>query len=430
MTTYTTRWIRERWQAWQQSANKWFIDYNQQHDSTVKRLVALAWIAIVGMPLYYAVWSYWLPQPYENLGLRFFGIVLCFPAIFARHFAQQKWLPLYFFIGLTYVLPFFFTFMYLMNEGSSVWSESLLIALILLFHFDTTLAFLAYITGTGLAYLTFVLLHDGWIPMNVHELEQWPIQLFAILTVSLVKVGRRVLSQEKLAGMAAALATVSHELRTPLLSVDANTRGIKRLLQDTDSESARDNKQIEQAVARIELEVRHMNNAIDLLLLNSSTAKQNRHPKDVLSMRAVVDSTLLRYPFANQAQREWVTVDVRADFCFQGQAQLCAMVLLNLLGNSLKAIHRAGHGHIRIIVDGSRARHRLFFIDTGCGIDKAHLPRIFNRFYAYPEHSGTGIGLAFCKDVLEAWGAQIHCLSKMNAHTIFVLEFPPITQYD
>lgn len=422
------RWIRECWQAWQHAANQWFLDYHQQHDSTVKRLFFLAWVAIVGMPLYYVVWSYWFPQPYENLGLRFFGVVLCLPAIFAQHFSQRKWLPVYFFIGLTYVLPFFFTFMYLMNEGSSVWSESLLIALILLFHFDTTLAFLAYIVGTSLAYLAYIVLHDGGTLMNVQELEQWPIQLFAIFTVSLAKVGRKVLSQEKIAGMATALATVSHELRTPLLSVDANTRGMKRLLQDTTSESTLDKKQIEQAVARIELEVRHMNNVINLFLLSSSTGHQNLQPKDVLSMDAAVDLMLRRYPFVNQAQRELVTIDVRADFRFQGQTELCSMVLLNLLSNSLKAIHRAGKGRIRIIVDGSHSKQRLFFIDTGCGIDTMRLPRIFKRFYAYPEHSGTGIGLAFCKEVLEAWGAHIHCLSRFNSHTIFVLEFPPIAQ--
>ena len=425
-TSYKNGWIRERLQAWQNAANQWFLDYNQQHDSTVKRLFLLAWIAIVGMPLYYVVWSYWFPQPYENLGLRFLGVVLCLPAIFARHFSQRKWLPAYFFIGLTYVLPFFFTFMYLMNEGSPVWSESLLIALIILFHFDSTMAFFAYIVGTSLAFMAFGLLHDGGLPMNVYELEQWPIQLFAIFTVSLAKVGRKVLSQEKLAGMATALATVSHELRTPLLSVDANTRGMKRLLQDTTSESILNKKQIEQAVARIELEVRHMNNTIDLLLLNTYTGNQNLQPKDVLSMGTAIGLVLQRYPFVNQAQRDLVTVNVRDDFYFKGQDELCAMVLLNLLGNSLKAIHRAGHGHIRIIVDSSRSRHRLFFIDTGCGIETKRLPHIFKRFYAYPKHSGTGIGLAFCKEVLEAWGAQINCLSRINAHTIFVLEFPPI----
>lgn len=423
MTTLGIKWLHERWQGWQQAANRWFLDYNQQHDSIVKRLFFLAWIAIIGMPLYYVVWSYWYPQPYENLGLRIFGVVLCLPAVFARHLPQNRWLPVYFFIGLSYVLPFFFTFMFLMNEGSPVWSESLLIALILLFHFDTMLALLSYLVGTALAYLIYAQLQGG-ITLNAAEWAQWPIQLFAIFTVSLAKVGRRLLSQEKLAGMASALATVSHELRTPLLSIDANSRGIKRLLQDENLASPAEKRLLEQAITRIDLEVRHMNNSINLLLLNSSTSERSLQAKEILSMSAAAELMLRRYPFANQAQRELVTLDVRADFLFSGQSELCSMLLLNLMNNALKAIHRAGKGRVRIIVDG--AHRRLFFIDTGCGIEAAHLTNIFKRFYSYPEHSGTGIGLAFCRDVLGAWGAHIRCQSRYNAHTIFVLAFPPV----
>ena len=52
---------------------------------------------------------------------------LCAPIIFIRHLRQRKWLAAYFFVCLTYGLPFF-TFMFLMNDGSAVWGQSLLIA--------------------------------------------------------------------------------------------------------------------------------------------------------------------------------------------------------------------------------------------------------------------------------------------------------------
>ncbi|MFA6062905.1 MAG: HAMP domain-containing sensor histidine kinase [Gallionella sp.] len=424
MMTRMLLWLNRRWIPLQQTAGKWLINYNQQHDSTVTRLVFLAWIAIIGMPLYYGIWSYWFPQPYENLGLRIFGVALCFPAIFAHRYSQKKWLPAYFFIGLTYVLPFFFTFMYLMNEGSSVWSESLLIALILLFHFDATLAFLSYIVGTCLAYLVFVQFKGEWMPINPQEWQQLPIQLFAIFTVSLAKVGRKVLSQEKLTGMASGLATVAHELRTPLLSIEANTRGMKRLFAGIDKESQSQRTKLEQAAFRIEIEVRYMNNAIDLLLLNSSTGKQNLHPTEVISMTSAVELMLQRYPFENHEQRELVTLEVLSDFQLKGREDLCSMILINLMSNALKAIHRAGKGRIHIIVDGTNDINQLAFSDTGGGISAAQLPHIFTRFYTYPENSGTGIGLAFCKQVLDAWGASIQCYSIYNDSTRFVLSFP------
>lgn len=102
------------------------------------------------------------------------------------------------------------------------------------------------------------------------------------------------------------------------------------------------------------------------------------------------------------------------------------VILLNLLRNALKALHRAGKGRIRIVVDGERDTPRLLFIDTGCGIAPGRLPQIFKRFYSYPANSGSGIGLALCKEIVDAWQARIRCVSREWAYTIFVLEFPKV----
>jgi len=421
-------WKSKRWRGWERAASHWWLSVNTQFNDMANRVSILAWVAIVGMPLYYVIWAYWFPQPYENLGLRLFCVALCIPIIFIRHLQQRKWLAVYFFVCLTYGLPFFFTFMFLMNDGSAVWGQSLLIALILLFHFDTTLAFLAYFIGTLLAYAAFATLGGSFMPHSTQVLEQLPIQLFAIFTVSLAKVGRKVLAQEKLAGMATALATVSHELRTPLRSINANARGLSRLLQENTVPLAANGVPIEKALARIEFEVRHMNNVIDLFLLSASTGKENLIPKDIVSMAAAVDLMMQRYPFVNQEQRNLVAITVRSDFRLLGQSELCSMVLINLLRNALTSIQRVGKGRIRIVLDGARPRPRLLFIDTGSGIEAGRMPQIFERFYAYPEHNGTGIGLAFCRDVLSAWGARIRVVSRPLAYTVFVLEFPPVVQ--
>jgi two-component system CAI-1 autoinducer sensor kinase/phosphatase CqsS len=421
-------WKSKRWRAWERAAGRWWLSINTQFNDMANRVAILAWVAVIGMPLYYVIWAYWFPQPYENLALRLFCVALCAPIIFIRHLRQRKWLAVYFFVCMTYGLPFFFTFMFLMNGGSAVWGQSLLIGLILLFHFDTTLAFLSYFVGTLLAYAAYATLHGSIMPLSVQILEQLPIQVFAIFTVSLAKVGRKVLAQEKLAGMATALATVSHELRTPLRSINANARGLSRLLQENAVPLAGSGVPIEKALARIEFEVRHMNNVIDLFLLSASTGKENLIPKDIVSMAAAVDLMMQRYPFVNQEQRDLVAITVRSDFRLLGQSELCSMVLINLLRNALTSIQRVGKGRIRIVLDGGRPKPRLLFIDTGSGIEAGRMAQIFERFYAYPEHNGTGIGLAFCRDVLSAWGARIRVISRPLAYTIFVLEFPPVVQ--
>jgi two-component system CAI-1 autoinducer sensor kinase/phosphatase CqsS len=314
-----------------------------------------------------------------------------------------------------------------MNHGSAVWSQSLLIALIVLFHFQVLWALASYLVGAALACALFAIMGDPAFMTSPEVLEQLPIYLFTIVVVSVAKVGQRVLAQEKLAGMAQGLATVSHELRTPLVSVDANVRGITRRLARTGKPAADDMLAMAEAMARIQFEVRHMNHMIDLFLLSASAVNQQLEATEHVSMQAVVDSVIKRYPFVASAQRDCVSVRVRGDFTFAGKYDLSVVVLLNLLRNALKALHRAGKGSVRIVIDGQRENPRLLFIDTGCGISQPQLPYIFKRFYSYPPSSGSGIGLALCKDIIEAWQASIRVVSRELAYTMFVLEFPRVS---
>jgi two-component system CAI-1 autoinducer sensor kinase/phosphatase CqsS len=400
--------------------------YERKFDHATWRVVVLAWVGCIGMPAYYLIWTYWLPQEYDSLPLRLVGAILCLPAPWAAHHLQGRARDAYLFVGVTYVLPFQFIFLYLMNHASSVWGESLLIALIVLFHFSTLFAIASFVTGALLACAAFAALGDPAFMLTRGALEHLPIWAFTVVVISVAKVGRRVLANEKLAGMAQALATVSHELRTPLVSVDANVRGIHRRMSGAAEPSAADWHEMGEAVGRIQYEVRHMNHMVDLFLLSAAAVSQQLEADEEVSMQEVVDAVIKRYPFTGQSQRDAVKVEVRTDFTFAGKHELSVVILLNLLRNALKALHRAGKGRIRIVVDGERDTPRLLFIDTGCGIAEPQLPLIFKRFYSYPPNSGSGIGLALCKEIIDAWKANIRCISREWAYTIFVLEFPHV----
>lgn len=413
---------------------QWLLHQERSYDHDILRVVLLAWIALIALPAYYLVWTYVLPQPFESLALRAIGMALCVVLVVGLNAMAPRWRRPYAFATTTYSLPFLFTYMYLMNAGSSAWSQSLLVALILLFHFPLQYALSSLAIGASMALLLFALTGDLSFLTSVAMLEQLPVSLFTVMVVLIAKVGRRMLAQEKLSGMAQGLATVSHELRTPLVSVDANVRGMSRVLASAESAQP----ELVDALARIQFEVRHMNHLVDLFLLSATAVKQRIEPIEMVSMKEVIESVIRRYPFASMAQRDSVAVEVRHDFSFAGQHELCVVILLNLLRNSLKALHRAGKGRVRIVVDGAREMPRLLFIDTGCGIASSELPHIFKRFYSHPQGTGAGIGLALCKEIIDAWHASIRCLSRQDAYTMFVLEFPatpklaprPATRFD
>jgi two-component system CAI-1 autoinducer sensor kinase/phosphatase CqsS len=221
-------------------------------------------------------------------------------------------------------------------------------------------------------------------------------------------------------------------LRTPLISIAANVRGIERAAASWESgphgPDGQDGQEqqtgVPGALSRIRFEVRHMNQMIDLFLLSAAALNQHLAPTERVSMSEMVHAVIGRYPFATEEQRRLVSVVVRSDFGFLGRQDLGAVILLNLLRNALKAQQRAGKGQVRIVVDGARRRPRLLVMDSACGIPARQLPYIFERFYSYPSHTGAGIGLALCKDIMHAWHGRIRCRSREQAYTVFTLEFP------
>jgi len=406
----------------------------------VKRIRLLGWLAFIGFPTFYVVWKFVFPQPYESLTLRLVAMVMCLPLIVSRDLRDKKWLPMHFWMTLTYALSFFFVYMYLMNHGNLVWSQSLVIAVIILFNFSGWLGgATSLVLGTATAWLVYNYVTP---PPATLLAVNWPMELpiigFTICTIAVLKIDQRILIQEKLDGMAIALGTVAHELRTPIRSIGSTALGMGRYLPGLirfyeENETPENSLNLprahfgllKDALPRIQMEVDRMNHGIDVLLVNARV-KAQQGPSEHFPLSQAIEEALARYPF-EPGQRDLVHADLTADFPIHADQKLMVMVLFNLLKNALHALARAGHGEIRLRMELGTRRNRLIFRDTGTGVPERELSSIFKRFHTYPRNEGTGIGLAFCRETLEAWDGRIHCSSVEHEYTEFVLEFPPAT---
>jgi signal transduction histidine kinase len=179
---------------------------------------------------------------------------------------------------------------------------------------------------------------------------------------------------------------------------------------------------------RIQAEVQYMNSAIDLLLANSGETGAKAQSTRVFQINDLIRDAIGRYPFENEHQRALVKVGSSANYSVIGNEDLCVMVLFNLLKNSLRAIARGRKGEINVLIESVAGENRLIIRDTGCGIPASELSKIFDRFYSHPSNAGTGIGLAFVRQTLEAWGAKIRCHSEENIYTEFVIQFPVVAR--
>jgi signal transduction histidine kinase len=139
-----------------------------------------------------------------------------------------------------------------------------------------------------------------------------------------------------------------------------------------------------------------------------------------------IRSAIQRFPFKEQAQKSWIHVDIDGDCSVNAIPVLIDHLIFNLLKNCIYAIQAAGRGpcgEIRIRLAADRHRQSLYLRDNGQGIPTALLPRVFDPFFS-TRANGTGLGLHFCRSVMNRFGGAIHCRSVPGEFTEIVLEFP------
>jgi signal transduction histidine kinase len=109
-----------------------------------------------------------------------------------------------------------------------------------------------------------------------------------------------------------------------------------------------------------------------------------------------------------------------------------SQVLDNLLANALKFTDEGGKVSVRAWPDRSKDRVNVSVTDTGMGIPDAMLERIFERFFqidgtATRKYGGVGLGLAVCKQIVEAHGERIWVESKAGEGATFTFTMKPVS---
>ncbi|RZT05919.1 His Kinase A (phospho-acceptor) domain-containing protein [Duganella sp. CF402] len=225
-------------------------------------------------------------------------------------------------------------------------------------------------------------------------------------------------------------ATIAHEMRTPLATIRNQSRILSRCLPDllagyqraveaqlvAPTLSMAQLQYMQQINQYIENEISRSNFIVDMMLASARAGTLARSDFANHSIKKCVEEALASYPFET-TMREKVRVRGAEDFTFFGSDVLLVYVLYNLFKNALHAIKAAGRGEVEIRLTG----RQLMITDTGSGIPDDILPHVFEPFYST---GGTGMGLAFCRKVITAFGGNIQCESQAGKYTRFALSFP------
>ena len=217
------------------------------------------------------------------------------------------------------------------------------------------------------------------------------------------------------------VSTVSHELKTPLTSVQM---AVHLLLEEVVGPLTP--KQVELLLAARQDADRILamiNDLLDLTRIEQGRVKLDLQP--VLAVE-LVDGAAAR--MQSRADDASITLNTEVDCelaCVMVDRDRIEHVFDNLIVNAIQ--HTPRGGSIRIEVRPEDDRVRFQVQDTGEGIPREHLPRIFEKFYRIPggqQAGGVGLGLAIVREILTAHGGQIDVSSIPGKGTTFTFTLP------
>lgn len=220
------------------------------------------------------------------------------------------------------------------------------------------------------------------------------------------------------------LANMSHELRTPLTGV----LGMAELL----SETARDPQQkemIETIRDSGEGLLAILNDVLDLAKIEAG--------KFEIEQEALVPESLIskvKALFAPRARAAGLALNVRiSPDCSQpirGDSKRVLQVLNNLVGNAIKFTEKGGVGiHARLIGHNAARMLELVVDDTGIGMTKEQVNRVFEEFEQAEgstarRFGGTGLGLSITRRLIDLMGGQIAMTSAPGIGTTVTVTLP------
>lgn len=393
-------------------------------------------VGVFGYPLLYLSLQNVFTQRYNGIIWYLIGFVFVLPQVFFRFFPDslRRIYPVYFFLGGFYSLPFFSFFMFLKNEGSVLWLSVCLGCLMffIIIFYDWLIVTGMVLAAYGLAILMVVLL-DGGISIVPENLQVLPIILISYVG-GLVLNHRKMISHEsKISLMKSLSGMIAHEMRNPLNAISLAMENIQSTLParpSTEQNPAQFCLSYDELVGIHDVvsdsisTVSSGNRIIDSILSNLREGDVDKTCFRRYSASEVIRNAIQTYSYRSSTDRQLIFTDFVDEFDFFGDREQFIYVLFNLLNNSLYYSQKQGF-RIDITTESTSGGNVIRVRDNGPGIPDAYRKQLFGRFFTYAKKGGNGLGLSFCKRVVESFAGTITCDSLEGCWTEFCITLLP-----
>jgi signal transduction histidine kinase len=213
------------------------------------------------------------------------------------------------------------------------------------------------------------------------------------------------------------ISSVSHELRTPLTSV----KGFSSLLVEEKfgklpPEAKKRLQKIDENVDKL---VNMVNTLLDISRIESGKMEVKIAPSDIVKLIKEVSDFL-----SPQIQSKGINMllELRGSLIVYMDKNLIERVLVNLINNAIKFTPQGGT--ITIKCEKGKEQAIISVKDTGCGIEKENLDKIFQEFFRIDNPinrtlRGSGLGLSLVKRIIDTHKEKIWVISEAGKGTTF-----------
>jgi PAS domain S-box-containing protein len=222
---------------------------------------------------------------------------------------------------------------------------------------------------------------------------------------------------EKLMAMGEMAANIAHEIRNPLGSIELFVSLLMKDMKD---------KTHQERLSHIITSVKNMDNKISNLLLFTT----QKHPmmRTVNLHRIVKEVLQFSDPIIRQEDISLSVKYASVEPRVRGDAEMLKQVFLNILLNAIQAMTDGGRLGIETSVSPLRREDGMRSVevkisDTGIGITKDNLKKIFDPFFSTRER-GSGLGLAIVHNIVHAHGGSIDVESREEEGTTLSITLP------
>ncbi len=216
------------------------------------------------------------------------------------------------------------------------------------------------------------------------------------------------------------IGVASHELRTPvtslLLSVDLLAEGAAGPLTAEQQEIVAAQKEDLQRLERM------MRELLELTRLEAGVTPPRF---EIVAPAELIQAAVSQTAAAAGAKGMRVAASAAADAVpVRADRAQVVRVLVNLLNNAIR--HTPTDGSVSVSAEATPEGVRFAVTDTGVGIPREYLPRIFDRFVQVPgsTRGGAGLGLSIAQTIVKAHGGEITADSSPGQGSTFTFELP------